>query len=514
MRSKGAVAALAILMSGCGGGGGGSTAASDEQPITPVAGDTVDTSDDEPTVEPPQTGSDPGLDENQQPDTDTPSTADTDLPPESPESDSPASGSPDESATDEEAQPQLPSTPSPINVRGIVYTDTEIEIFWDRADPSANIVSYQIYRDGLKLDTRDALSFYQNNLQPGTTYEYSVVAVDSSGGESEPISRFLTTREAYQAINPRNALDIVSQVASVVNEEPMQPYLSLWLGAKDFNDTNTDESASVGLEYLTSDFSTNYFIHSFGCSNNGGALEVGRTPSLQDWRGFVEADSCVAPFTPITANAVASGRVSDSWTLVRAVVNPGSIYTATFENMSATLHTGQLTQLSMGLEGQAGARSTRAWNGTTFGGAQTNYVATAFGGSTFINMNSLARTSGRLLEPDATIWERTLAADFEVQSQDTGNKAITVTTLQPFRTLSHDSCFETGVLQATGSDGSSLTLNAGNGEVDTFDLIVISNGSTISQTLAWNSSTIFRQLGGSDDLAPATVDSVCAGFYL
>jgi len=58
---------------------------------------------------------------------------------------------------------------SPANIRGVVYTEIEIELFWDRSDDSTDVVAYQIWRDGVLLDTRDGLSFYQNELIPATT---------------------------------------------------------------------------------------------------------------------------------------------------------------------------------------------------------------------------------------------------------------------------------------------------------------------------------------------------------
>ncbi|MBX2824110.1 MAG: spondin domain-containing protein [Gammaproteobacteria bacterium] len=75
------------------------------------------------------------------------------------------------------------------------YSGTAVEIFWDPA-PSADsfITSYEIRRDGELLDTRDARSYYDDGLNPGTSYTYDVTAVDAEGRRGSASSVTATTR--------------------------------------------------------------------------------------------------------------------------------------------------------------------------------------------------------------------------------------------------------------------------------------------------------------------------------
>lgn len=71
--------------------------------------------------------------------------------------------------------PIQPVEVGPINLRGVVYSETALEIFWDRA-PSADVL-YNVFRDGeLILANSRANSFFDSGLRPGNTYTYGVSA--------------------------------------------------------------------------------------------------------------------------------------------------------------------------------------------------------------------------------------------------------------------------------------------------------------------------------------------------
>lgn len=63
-----------------------------------------------------------------------------------------------------------------------IYSSSTAELFWDRsAVPGLN---YELRRDGLLLDTIGGVSYLDRTLIQGRTYNYAVVAVDSSGERS------------------------------------------------------------------------------------------------------------------------------------------------------------------------------------------------------------------------------------------------------------------------------------------------------------------------------------------
>lgn len=75
---------------------------------------------------------------------------------------------------------------APDEVTGLVYSGTAAEIFWPRVD--GPVVAYAVSRDGVELGEFDALSYFDDTLEPDNRYVYSVVSVEADGTRSEAVS--------------------------------------------------------------------------------------------------------------------------------------------------------------------------------------------------------------------------------------------------------------------------------------------------------------------------------------
>jgi len=85
-----------------------------------------------------------------------------------------------------------PSTPA--NLAATVYSGTAGAISWDRStDDRGAVTGYEISRDGTAIGVRDALSYVDPTLAPGTAYTYRVTAIDNAGQRSGTASVRLTT---------------------------------------------------------------------------------------------------------------------------------------------------------------------------------------------------------------------------------------------------------------------------------------------------------------------------------
>lgn len=87
-----------------------------------------------------------------------------------------------------------PSTP--MNLSASVYSGTAIELFWDRSTDDTVVSAYDVYQNGVMYRTVDGNSFYDDQLMPGTTYEYSVVAIDNMANESDRSETLSVTTNA------------------------------------------------------------------------------------------------------------------------------------------------------------------------------------------------------------------------------------------------------------------------------------------------------------------------------
>lgn len=75
----------------------------------------------------------------------------------------------------------------PTGIRATVYSSTAAELFWDR--PAESGVIYEISRDGVVIAMTQGISFFDNTLSPGTSYEYRVVAIFSDGTRSDDFAQ-------------------------------------------------------------------------------------------------------------------------------------------------------------------------------------------------------------------------------------------------------------------------------------------------------------------------------------
>lgn len=68
---------------------------------------------------------------------------------------------------------------SGLSLTAEAYSGTALELFW--ASQSADASSYEVRREGELLLVTDGRSYFDDTLQPGTAYRYSVTAVSTAG---------------------------------------------------------------------------------------------------------------------------------------------------------------------------------------------------------------------------------------------------------------------------------------------------------------------------------------------
>ena len=81
---------------------------------------------------------------------------------------------------------EAPSVPA--NLRGTIYSSSAAEIFWDAAFDNTGVIEYEIYRNGVWVDTRDARSYFDRDMQTGSIYRYEVIAVDANQNKGNAAS--------------------------------------------------------------------------------------------------------------------------------------------------------------------------------------------------------------------------------------------------------------------------------------------------------------------------------------
>ncbi|MBX2824719.1 MAG: PQQ-dependent sugar dehydrogenase, partial [Gammaproteobacteria bacterium] len=99
--------------------------------------------------------------------------------------------------------PPISTSPSiPANLRHVVYSDSTAEIFWDRSTDDGFVLGYEVIRNGESLGVRDALSLFQDGLDPFVTYTYEVSAIDEDGNRSAAAIITLSTNDEDEGSSP------------------------------------------------------------------------------------------------------------------------------------------------------------------------------------------------------------------------------------------------------------------------------------------------------------------------
>ncbi len=84
-----------------------------------------------------------------------------------------------------------PSAPTNLNVKSV--TMNSVNLAWNASSDNVGVTGYQVSRNGTVINTVAGTSFTDNNLTPGTSYSYSVVAIDAGGNKSAQVSVNATT---------------------------------------------------------------------------------------------------------------------------------------------------------------------------------------------------------------------------------------------------------------------------------------------------------------------------------
>ena len=73
------------------------------------------------------------------------------------------------------------------------YSDTAAELFWERSTSDTGGMIYTVTKNGETIYTGDALSLFDNSLETGLEYNYTLIVSDPSGSTSSPVSVSFTS---------------------------------------------------------------------------------------------------------------------------------------------------------------------------------------------------------------------------------------------------------------------------------------------------------------------------------
>ena len=362
-----------------------------------------------------------------------------------------------------------PSTPAAARLE--IYSGTAAELFWDRPVSTDDVDFTSIRRDGTEIGTSEGTSFFDATREPGRRHRYEIVFVDAAGNESDPAvvggegggEPSGPPSEATLSIDRVDA--VLSELFALLRAEPFEDFVRatavLPLPGVDADEldpapdgatlVNAREVDFVGLEAR------------YACDAGGSFLYEVNAP-LQQIDVDHDLDDCRL------GDAFFAGR--------RSTFRSASGLEYAFPGgLSITVPGGG----SSFLDGSFRRRNATALPN---GSLRWNVASASLPGGP-----ASARFESRL-DFDAEAPDPTRVNEFSavgvVIADWTGGTAVRLQTREAFFRAADDVGYRVGRLVASADDGSTLEIDAADGDPTTFQVTVNENGTISSVTRAWS----------------------------
>ena len=195
---------------------------------------------------------------------------------------------------------------APENLRSERYSARSGELFWQR-EPAVQRLRYEVRRDGAVLATTDGVSYYDDTLTAGRSYDYEVIAIDRQDERSTASTVTLATSGGDGGDNPsvpdpvaenlvRVDVEItvpahVSNALSVELTWGTKRIMAEWLGDEQWRatvDFPKVERPSIGIP-------ENDYLLAINFRDRNGDIMLGRTEAFYSVReGSAETYTVIA----------------------------------------------------------------------------------------------------------------------------------------------------------------------------------------------------------------------------
>lgn len=102
---------------------------------------------------------------------------------------------------DSETPEDLEAPSIPQELVSVEQTPSSVTLNWAASTDNVGVHHYDIYRDGIKVNTTQATSMKDTGLQPNTQYTYTITAVDASGNTSAHSTALTVTTSEIPAVD-------------------------------------------------------------------------------------------------------------------------------------------------------------------------------------------------------------------------------------------------------------------------------------------------------------------------
>lgn len=376
-------------------------------------------------------------------------------------------GDPDGGVTPPDPDPENNGPDAPSNFTIAQYSSSAAELFWDRAPADAQIVSYDIFRNGEFLGSTNGTSFMDWSRTENQFYEYAIVAIDANGLRSSETLLIDGGPDPDEPEPPvfyveeSNLNEVLESFAAITRGEPVAPLFEIAEGLLfgDFDDL-------LRFEQTEPDGPFRQTTETFACSNGGSLIrtftDLGDASTTD-----VSVDNC------LLQDILVSGRI---------MADQGTAYSQIIDDLVITIADSDIFKVS-----------SYFFTGNTddnFRVLTANYQEIdALNGQTLVDY--LYEGIGSDLSFEASWTATSFINEFPSIS------ASTETVF--FAQLDDADDFSMGSLRVDIDNGQSVTIDAANGDISSFSVLVAEGDAVNSYTAEWNDfNRLFIAVGKTD----------------
>ncbi len=358
---------------------------------------------------------------------------------------------------------------SPGNLLGTVYSSTDAELTWEASQDDGLIMGYEVMRDGKPTGPLlDALHYHDLELEPDTSYLYSIVAVDDQGNRSPPAEITIRTEEGppLATINRANYTPLLAEVFDVFSGSRYRASLL------------NLESLALDDSIGTSTLEGHYWSKIYTCENDGRADSRRRDGLPGESLLSMHFEECEL-----------HGTVYDG-----DIEGTGLAFTTS--GLQVRTASDEMLTLAGGVYHAPGSPETNSLRPEWNLGNTSISVTDADGTVSVSNANT--QLSAGYHHSEGTDFNVTLWGEMTLESSLSSNLPIVVRTPEflisdtrsvPFSDYgrARDWSFDTGILQLAAEDGSTLTLTPASDAAENVSITLAQGADSVTFSKPWSS---------------------------
>jgi len=98
--------------------------------------------------------------------------------------------------------PDTTAPSAPMHLHSMGTTESSVSLMWGAATDNVGVTGYRVYRNGTQIAQVTGTIYNSTGLNPGTSYSYTVRAVDAAGNVSTPSNTLTISTQAAPAPAP------------------------------------------------------------------------------------------------------------------------------------------------------------------------------------------------------------------------------------------------------------------------------------------------------------------------